>query len=165
MNVKEKRISYVYFVLIQLYLIFQLFFSLEISEKTNIHEFQKFNITFGNGILHKYFLELEMYRNTYSDFIDNEHKPQRLFQSLNMDMKKNLIVIFLYSSLFFLIILVIFAMHYNVSFYSALKKQIYFIFLIILLFDVFFIKRNELIEIYLKTKSYEIFLYVFLKVY
>ena len=163
MNFIKKYIHFFYFVLIQLYLLFQLFFSIEINEKKNQNSSQEIHITLGKGILQKYFLELEIYQNTYSELIENEHKPQRLFQNLNMDIKKNLIVIFLYLFLFFLIILLMFVMYYRISFYSIFKKQIYFLFLILLLFDVFFIKRNKLLEIYLITQSYWSFLYVYIE--
>ncbi|MFN3603630.1 MAG: hypothetical protein ACK4UJ_02835 [Leptonema sp. (in: bacteria)] len=163
MSKQEKRIGFIYFLFVGCYLLFQLFFSLEIRVNSKGIENQPLIITLEKGILQKYFLEKEIYEEMYPSYLDNEHKPQRLFQSLSQEIKKNLISIFVILFLVVLIVFLLYAMNYNVSFYPAFKKQILFVFLIVLLFIIFFIRKGEIYQVFLQTQSYLSFLPIFIE--
>lgn len=162
MPLKEKLSTYIFFIFVIFYLIFQLFFSIEF--KFNSSEGLKNpTILIREGILQKYFLEKEIYQALYPNLLENEHKPQRLFQNLSQEIQKNLLTSIVISILFVLIIFLFFTMHYNISFYPIFKKQILFILLIIFLSDIFFLRRVEAYQLFNQTRNYIVFITIFLE--
>lgn len=158
MPLKEKLSTYIFFTFVIFYFIFQLFFSIEFATGNS----KTPTILIEKGILQKYFVEKEIYQSLYPNLLENEHKPQRLFQTLSQEIQKNLLITIVLFVLFVLIVFLFFTMHYNISFYTIFKKQILFILLIIFLSDIFFLRRVEAYQLFRQNQNYIYFLTIFL---
>lgn len=156
MNQTWKIIQIIFLSVILLYFNFKLFFSMEFTtpynqiqneSNTNISEEKKIIILFDKGLIHKFSLEQELFKNLYPENLDNEHIPQRIFQHLSQDMKKNLISIIVIFVLNLLIILLIISMIYELSFYYQFRTLILLFILVSLFINLILIERPKLIRI------------------
>lgn len=170
MNIKSKTIEIIFFVVILLYFNFKLFFSIEFItpnyqtiEQVNLNSLEdkeKNQLSFflDKGLIYKYYFQREFFNNLYPSYLDNEHIPNRIFQYLSQDMKKNLISIFIIIALDILIILLLITILHQLSFYFQFKKLLLIFILISLFINLLLIERPKLIKLLNLENQFQFFI-------
>ncbi len=156
MNKSWKIQQVIFFGIILLYFNLKLFFSIEFytpyynfnqefADIVNLEE-KNIGLYLDKGLIYRYYLEKEFYKNLYPNHLENEHIPQRIFQYLSQDIKKNLISIIIIIILDILILLLLVSMIYELSFHFQFRKLLLLFILFTLFINLLLIERPKLLK-------------------
>ncbi|MCS7205374.1 MAG: hypothetical protein NZ853_06735 [Leptospiraceae bacterium] len=106
------------------------------------NQIQDFPISL-NGLIVQYFFLMEFKEELQSNEISSEFIPQRAFQMMSMEFRKNLTLILTFLFLDMLIVLYLISYLNGLSFSIKFRKLLLILILVVLLIDVFLIRKVE----------------------
>ncbi|GIX40886.1 MAG: hypothetical protein KatS3mg129_0619 [Leptospiraceae bacterium] len=169
MKNKKILLNYIYFIFIFLYLSSKLFFSFSWEIKANqenqiLESSDQLSLSFTieKGLIQKYQYENKIYKELYPEYLEKEHIPQRLFQNLSQDIKKNLLSIFIILFVDFMILLYLKSFYFKLTFSIPFRKILLIFILILFFINLYFVERTIVSEKFQFYQNYLFFLPVFI---